>query len=404
MDDIKPKKQQKRVRKPVQAKTVIVKKTSSWFILAVVLISIFVGVLGGVLGDKVLIPYLATWPQFENNEFFQSGGTVVTVQKTEVTRVEENQVFTEAINKNKPAVVAISTETDFERIATGINLISSGYSGFILTADGLIVTTKEVIDDISDDYFVFLSDGQKFEVKNIISDPRFNFAFVKINADNLPVVELGASSEEKIGNYAAALGSSMILEQAEASIGAISSMDYSVQTPEKILTDQFQTDAKIVAKNSGGPVIGIDGKVIGMAYYLEGIEEDKSFVIPIDEIKSIYQQVLKSSELDIPDMGINYYEISPEFANLNGLTVKYGALVYEAEETDAVEDSSPAELAGIKAKDIIIKVNSIQIDKDNSFKEIVSNLVPGEDVQLVVLRDNQEKSFTLKIPKQKETE
>ena len=94
---------------------------------------------------------------------------------------------------------------------------------------------------------------------------------MKINADNLPVVELGASGEEKIGNYAAALGSSMILEQAEASIGAISSTDYTVQTSERIFTDQFQTDAKIVAKNSGGPVIGIDGKVIGMAYYLRAV-------------------------------------------------------------------------------------------------------------------------------------
>ncbi|MBU1167911.1 trypsin-like peptidase domain-containing protein [Patescibacteria group bacterium] len=379
------------------------RKGWSCFVLFLALIiAVLFGMSGGVVGDKLIIPYLATWPQFENDDFFKSKGTTVTVEKTETIKVEESGALVEAIERVSPSLVSIVKETDLKKIAGDITQNKGEGSGVLITADGLILTNKSIVPDITDDYVVILADGRSFEVKSISDDSMLESVFVKIEADNLPVVELGNSEELRIGEKVVALGSVRNFEGEMASAGIISSTMGISETPDgQLHANVIRTDAKISPKNSGGPLINLAGEIIGINVYASDRGEEEAFVIPIDAIKTAEEQVITKNEIKRPSFGATYLDITPEFATRNNLSTKYGALIYAPENKRAITIGSPADLSGLEEKDIIVSANDQEITKDNPFSSMMLEFAPGEELKLRVLRENQEKEISVSLSEDK---
>lgn len=367
------------------------------FLVLVVFLSLIVGAAGGVLGDKLLIPYLATLPQFENNEFFTQKGTTVTVQKTEEVKIEESNVLIDAVRKVSPAVVAILEEGGFNEITKEIKEINNAGSGFIITADGLIVTDKNLVADVSKNYFVVLQSGASHEVKSVIADPLTQCAFLKIEADNLPVMELGISDDLKNGERVFAL-SYLENKKGFSLPGFITAQKREIRVPKKeTVHEAILTDETHSGEYAGGPLVNLEGKAMGLNTRFKTETEEVSFFTPIDDVKNAYNLYLKSNEIKRPYLGVNYLNLTPEFSNLNNLAVKNGAFIYGDLEKTAVEADSPAKKAKLQAGDIITKINGKDVDLENSFTRQFLKLSPGQEVEITYLRANQEKKVKVML-------
>jgi len=182
--------------------------------------------------------------------------------------------------------------------------ISSG-SGFIITSDGYIVTNKHVVSDAKAEYTVFLNDGTKYSGKIIAIDPLEDFALVKIEASNLRPLVLGDSSKLELGQTVIAIGNALGEFQNTISVGVISGLNRTITAsggnikPEK-LTDLLQTDAAINRGNSGGPLLSLDGKVIGMNTAIVASAQNIGFAIPVNKIRNTIEQAIKTGKITVP--------------------------------------------------------------------------------------------------------
>ncbi len=283
-----------------------------------------------------------------------------------------------------------------------------GGSGFIITKDGFIVTNKHVIIDAEAEYTVLMNDGKKYPAKVIAQDPTIDLAVLKINAGNLPIVELGQSANLKVGQTVIAIGNALGEFRNTVSTGVISGLARSVTAGSfglgaEQLVNVIQTDASINSGNSGGPLLNIAGQVIGINTAMAQGAENIGFAIPIDEVKSTIESIKANGRLVRPWLGVRYVIINQAIADANKLSVDYGAIIARGQNpTDlAVIPGSPADKAGLVENDIILEINNKKITEDNPLANIIAKLKPGDEITLKVMHQAKEKMVKVKLEEAK---
>jgi len=278
-------------------------------------------------------------------------------------------------------------------------------TGFIVSEDGLIITNKHVVEDEEAVYSILTNDGEEYDVEILSQNPAQDIAILKIlNAEGVffQPLKLGDSSSIKLGQTAIAIGNALGMYQNTVSVGVISGLQRDVLAQgnngayEK-LEDIIQTDAAINSGNSGGPLLNSKGEVIAIntAVSLDG--ENIGFAIPINKAKKDLEQVQAEGKISYPFIGIRYLTLDKDYSEELGLSVDYGAYIVEQEEGDqpSIVENSPAEKAGLQEKDIILEVDGQQVNKDNNLVTILQNYLPGDTLNLKVLRGENSIDFEL---------
>ncbi len=244
-------------------------------------------------------------------------------------------------------------------------------SGFILNADGYVLTNAHVLDG-ADEVMVTLADKREFKAKTIGADRRSDVALLKIDATGLPTVRIGDVSKLKVGEWVIAIGSPFGLEST-VTAGIVSAK--SRDTGE--LLPLIQTDVAINPGNSGGPLINMRGEVVGInsqIYSRSGGYMGISFAIPIDEATRVSEQLRAGGRVIRGRIGVVIDPVTREVAEAIGLGKATGALVR------SVEAGGPADKAGVEPGDIITRVDSRAVESSVELPRIVGNIKPGTQI------------------------
>lgn len=346
-----------------------------------------VGILGGILGSNI------------------SNGNIRTNlgPGSRTYKVEEQSQVIEVVKKVGPSVVSITVQGSAQGLFGTVQTKSAG-TGFIVEANGLIVTNKHVVSDKSAQYNVLTSDGKEYKAEVKAVDPLNDIAFLKIDAKDLPVTELGNSDELQVGQSVIAIGNTLGQYQNTVTTGVISGVGRAVEAGDSMgsttetLENVIQTDAAINPGNSGGPLVNIGGQVIGINTAIDQQGQLIGFAIPVNTIKKQIESVKVSGKIDRPILGIRYIPITKEFATRNGLKVDRGVLVYGGGDL-AVMPDSPASKAGIRDGDIILKIGDDVIDRTHSLSGLLQKHSPGDKVTLTILRGGNEEKVEVTLGK-----
>lgn len=304
------------------------------------------------------------------------------------------------VSKVSPSVVSITTQSESQTYFGTAQREGAG-TGIVVSSDGYVMTNKHVVDGV-DAVRVVLSNGESFDdVKVIGNDPLNDVAFLKIpDVNDLTPAELGNSSSVSVGQSVIAIGNSLGQYQNTVTSGIISGKGRPVaaqagRTVES-LTDLLQTDAAINPGNSGGPLLNMAGQVIGMNTAIAAEAQGIGFAIPVNGIKGMLKGVLESGEVKRSYLGVNFVPVTPESADHYKLDVKSGAYIFNESGT-AVMSGSPADRAGIKERDIITKVNDVEIGSNGALSTLIGEYAPGDTVTLTFLRDGNERSTNVTL-------
>jgi serine protease Do len=261
-------------------------------------------------------------------------------------------------------------------------------SGFILTADGFILTNAHVVDG-ADEVIVTLTDKREFKARLVGADKRTDVAVVKIEAAGLPAVKVGDVSRLKVGEWVMAIGSPFGLENSvTAGIVSAKQRDTGDYLPF------IQTDVAINPGNSGGPLINMRGEVVGInsqIYSRSGGYMGIAFAIPIDEAVRVSDQLRASGRVTRGRIGVQIDQVPKDVAESLGLGKPQGALVR------GVENGSPADKAGVEAGDIITRFDGKLIEKASDLPRLVGNTKPGTRSTLTVFRRGGSKDLSVMI-------
>jgi serine protease Do len=325
--------------------------------------------------------------------------------------------FTELVEKQGPAVVNISTtqvvrsgralpqlpfdEDDpmfdfFRRFVPRqpgtpreLETKSLG-SGFIISADGYILTNAHVVES-AEEILVRLNDKREFKAKVVGADKRTDVALIKIEAMALPKVVLGDPNRLRVGEWVLAIGSPFGFESS-VTAGIVSAKGRSL--PQESYTPFIQTDVAINPGNSGGPLFNLKGEVVGInsqIYSRTGGYMGVSFAIPIDVAMEVQQQLRASGKVSRGRIGVVIQEVNKELADSFGLSKISGALV------NSVEKGGPAEKAGIEAGDIILKFDGKAVSSSSDLPRIVGSVKPGTKASIQVWRKGATKEFNVTV-------
>jgi serine protease Do len=261
-------------------------------------------------------------------------------------------------------------------------------SGFILSADGLIMTNAHVVEG-ADEVVVTLTDKREFKAKIIGADKRSDVAVVKIEATGLPAVKVGDVSRLKVGEWVMAIGSPFGLDNTvTAGIVSAKQRDTGDYLPF------IQTDVAINPGNSGGPLINMRGEVVGInsqIYSRSGGSMGISFAIPMDEAVRVSEQLRVSGRVTRGRIGVQIDQVTKDVAESIGLGKPTGALVR------GVESGAPAEKAGVEAGDIITKFEGKVVEKSSDLPRMVGATKPGTRSALTVFRRGAYKELIVTI-------
>jgi serine protease Do len=261
-------------------------------------------------------------------------------------------------------------------------------SGFVLSADGYIMTNAHVVDG-ADEVLVTLTDKREFKARIIGADKRTDVALVKIEATGLPFVKIGDSNKVKVGEWVMAIGSPFGLDNSvTAGIVSAKARDTGDYVPF------IQTDVAINPGNSGGPLINLRGEVVGInsqIYSRSGGFMGISFAIPMDEAMRVSNQLRTNGRVIRGRIGVQIAPVTKDVAEAIGLGKPAGALV------QSVESGQPAEKAGVEAGDIIVKVDGKPVEKSGDLPRIIGNLQPGSKTSLQVFRRGNTRDLTVSI-------
>ncbi len=336
--------------------------------------------------------------------------------------LELSQAFAEVAKKAGPAVVFVQVEkvvvkrgpalepfpfggpfdffgNDFferffrQRFPRKYRQMGAG-SGFIISPDGYILTNNHVVAN-AEKVKVKLSDGREFKAKVVGTDPASDVAVLKIEAKDLPVLPLGDSDKIQVGEWVIAIGNPFGLTQT-VTVGVVSAKGRSgVGITD--YEDFIQTDAAINPGNSGGPLVNLKGEAIGMntaIFTRSGGYMGIGFAIPINMIKVITEQLIKTGKVVRGWLGVVIQELNEDLAKSFGLSKPEGALVTE------VAENSPAQRAGLKPGDIILEYNGKPVKNVAELRTMVALTKPGTKVKMTIFRKGERKVLEVTIGNQ----
>jgi len=267
-------------------------------------------------------------------------------------------------------------------------------SGFIIDKDGYIVTNNHVIDN-ADKIVVILNDEKEFEAQIVGRDKNTDLALIKIESNhNLPVLRFGDSDALKVGQWVVAIGNPFGLEQT-VTAGIVSAKGRVIGSGP--YDDFIQTDASINPGNSGGPLLNMKGEVVGINTAIVAGGQGIGFAIPVNLAKNIIVQLKSTGEVTRGWLGVGIQDISEEVAEYYGIKEKKGVLVTE------VFPGDPADLAGIKPKDIILSVNGKAVDSARQLTGMIADISVGDTIKIKINRNGKPQTIDVKIAKREET-
>ncbi len=266
-------------------------------------------------------------------------------------------------------------------------------SGFIIGKDGYIVTNNHVIEN-ADKIEVILKNEKEFDAEIVGRDANTDLALIKIKAiDDLPVLKFGDSDTLSVGQWVMAIGNPFGLGHT-VTAGIVSAKGRVIGSGPY---DNFiQTDASINPGNSGGPLLNMAGEVVGINTAIIAGGQGIGFAIPVNLAKGIIEQLKNSGEVTRGWLGVGIQDLSEEVADYYGIKERKGVLVTE------VFPDDPADIAGIKPKDIILAVDGKTVENARELTGIIANIRVGDKVKIKVLRDRKTKTFKAVIAKRQD--
>ncbi|MFH1405443.1 MAG: trypsin-like peptidase domain-containing protein [Patescibacteria group bacterium] len=401
------------------------------------------GIIGGVAGGVIVIVALFAIITYQplgvslNLQPEQNvGGATIAVndQEQELEPVEENNAsevipltppdISDIVEQVNPAVVSIAIfqdvpvmeqyyEDPFKDFFGGNSPFQfqipryrqngtqqkevGGGSGFIISADGYIVTNAHVV--LSDDaqYKVYLLSGESYDALVIARDDVLDIALIKIEATGLEHLAFGDSDKLRLGERVIAIGNALAEFNNSVSVGIVSGLSRSITAGNGIgfseaLENVIQTDAAINPGNSGGPLLNMKGEVVGVNVAVAMGSENIGFALPSNAVKPVVEMIKEHGRVVRPYLGVRYMQINAEVAQKNSLPYEYGALVLRGEnQMDlAVIPGSPADLAGLVENDIILEINSKKLDADTQLASMIRKMSVGDEITLKVYHKGEE--------------
>lgn len=373
--------------------------------LSTVIISLVVGGLaGGVVGAGILETKTGT-------------STSTTNSTKQAVTIQESSATIDVVKKASPSVVSIVISKDYSKIygnqpsspfdyffgfgqqslPQGNQTIGGG-SGFIVSADGMIVTNKHVVNDSTASYTVVMNDGKKYDAKVLALDPVNDVAVLKIEATGLPVLSFADSNSVQIGQAVVAIGNALGEYRNTVTEGIISGKSRTITAGDsstgssETLEDVFQTDAAINPGNSGGPLLDLTGHVIAINTAVNSSGQLIGFAIPANVVSRDVASVQKDGKITAAYLGVRYVAITQAMADQNKLPVNRGALLQASDaQNPAVVPSSPADKAELVENDIISAVNGIAIDDTHSLAGMLASYSPNDTVTLTIYHKGDKK-------------
>lgn len=283
--------------------------------------------------------------------------------------------------------------------------IQAAGTGIIISSNGVIMTNRHVVPVGTTSVSVTLSNGVQLNHVKVIgrtpTSSSLDIAFLKVTnlqGQKLVPAVIGNSSNVQVGDAVVAIGNALGQFQNTVTSGIISGYGRNVQasasgspssSSTENLTDLFQTDAAINKGNSGGPLVNMNGQVIGINTAIAGHAQNIGFSIPVNDVKGLMEQVLKTGKFVMPYLGIRYIPITSDIASSYNLPVQNGAFIPPSlnASTPSVVPGSPAAKAGLQTNDIITKINGHSVNATHSLSGIIGRYTPGTNVTLTVIRN-----------------
>lgn len=365
------------------------------YVVFVAVIALF-SALGGIVVGGVVVatsmkksaPVVATVP----------AGNEQTTQ-LQVTNTEIETAITQAVEKVGPAVVTVVARIPGQMTFFGRTPDSqSSGSGVIISPDGYIVTNNHVVEDATE-LKVILSDGTELPAELVNTDIYADLAVIKADGRMPAVASVGNSDNLKVGETVIAIGSPLGEFRNTVTVGVLSATGRSLDTGRGyFMEDLLQTDAAINQGNSGGPLVNLNGEVIGINTMIvrggmgtTSVAEGLGFAIPSNTMRLIADRIIAQGYFARPYLGIRYQSISPAIARRYNLPVDWGTYV-----TD-VEADSPAATADLQRGDIIVGINDQPIDEKHSFINVLFEHQPGDQVTMNILREGKKIAVTVTL-------
>ncbi|MBP5986768.1 MAG: DegQ family serine endoprotease [Azonexus sp.] len=263
-------------------------------------------------------------------------------------------------------------------------------SGFIVTADGTVLTNAHVVDG-AEEVTVKLNDKREYKAKVLGLDKASDVAVLKIDGKNLPTVKIGSSTNTQVGEWVLAIGSPFGFDSS-ASAGIVSAKSRNL--PDGSYVPFIQTDVAVNPGNSGGPLFNLNGEVIGInsqIYSRSGGYQGLSFAIPIEVAMNVEKQILAHGKVQRGKLGVTIQDVNQSLADTFGLAKPAGALV------SAVEKGSPAAKAGLEPGDVILGIDGKTVDNSGELPAAVATKQPGESARLQVWRKGETRTIDVKV-------
>jgi serine protease Do len=263
-------------------------------------------------------------------------------------------------------------------------------SGFIVSADGTVLTNAHVVNNAAE-VTVRLTDRREFKAKVVGVDAQTDVAVLKIEATDLPTVKLGDPDSLRVGEWVVAIGSPFGFENTVTS-GIVSAKSRAL--PDGTYVPFIQTDVAVNPGNSGGPLFNLKGEVVGInsqIYSRSGGYQGLSFAIPIDTAVQVKDQLVRHGKVTRGRLGVTIQEVNQSLATSFGMDRARGALV------SAVADGSPAQKAGVKPGDVVLKIDGEEIERSIELSSRVAGMKPGTSAKLDVWREGKPHSLSVSI-------
>lgn len=263
-------------------------------------------------------------------------------------------------------------------------------SGFIISDDGYVMTNAHVVQD-ADEILVRLNDRREMSAELIGSDAQTDVALLKIDASDLPTLNLGDSDALRVGEWVAAIGSPFGFDHS-VTAGIVSAINRTL--PRDAYVPFIQTDVAINPGNSGGPLFNLNGEVVGInsqIFTRSGGFMGVSFAIPINVAMDVADQLREDGRVNRGWLGVMIQPVSRDLAESFGMDDAIGALIAD------LDPEGPAARGGLQAGDVILEVNGEEVERSSSLPRLIGRGAPGSEVQLTLMRDGEEISESVEL-------
>ncbi len=284
-----------------------------------------------------------------------------------------------------------------------------GGSGFSV-GPGLVLTNKHVISEPKASYTVIANDGQKYPAEVMSRDPINDVAILMISNRDIPVLELGDATKLELGQTVIAIGNALGIFKNTVSLGIVSGLSRAITAqPDPKMKSQemrglIQTDAAVNVGNSGGPLVDLEGKVIGINAAIISGAQNIGFAIPVNAARRDLEDIQKFGRIRRPLLGVRYVIVDEKIRHKMNLSENHGALVIKEGPHDfAVVPESPAAKAGIREHDVILEFNGKRLDNEHCIQDYLEESQVGDLITLKVARGAKTTDVKIKLTSERRT-